>query len=156
MVFTPGSLPHLVKEAVKTLLRHHYEIPEGSAIVLKENQTENANDVKEIGNEFSTPPTYCVIFKSRLNQNFFKQEAIDLVGKVMKDLSPNAKVEYKNPDLAIIFEIMKSHCCLSVLPKYYKYKKYNLIELATPNVSVRQTDVKSDQDTAVDNQVSCI
>ena len=156
MIFTPGSLPHLVKEAVKTLLRHHYEIPEGSEIVSKENQTEKVNDVKEIGNESSTLPTYCVIFKSRLNQNFFKQEAIDLVGKVMKDLSPNAKVEYKNPDLAIIFEIMKSHCCLSVLPKYYKYKKYNLIELASPNAPVGQDDVKSEEDCGKVEQNSSI
>ena len=72
----------------------------------------------------------------------------------MKDLSPNAKVEYKNPDLAIIFEIMKSHCCLSVLPQYYKYKKYNLGELACPSVPVLKTNVKSEQDTAVGNPVS--
>ena len=75
-------------------------------------------------------PSYCVIFKARLNQNFFKQDAIDIIGEIMKDLCPSAKVDYKNPDLAIVFEVMKSHCCVSALPNYYKYKKYNLIELA--------------------------
>ena len=114
-----------MREAAKTLLTPHYKLQEN---LPDTTEPKEENEVK-IGNK--SPPTYCVIFKSRLNQNFFKQDAIDIVGEIMKDLSPSAKVEYKNPDLAIIFEIMKGHCCLSVLPNYYKYKKYNLIELAS-------------------------
>ena len=143
---------YLVKEAVKNLLGQHYKIPENSAVVSQENQTEEVNDVKNGAVvESSSPPTYCVIFKSRLNQSFFKQDAIDVVGKIMKELNPNAQVEYKNPDLAIIFEIMKSHCCLSVLPNYYKYKKYNLIELASASTA-NQNDTKNGKDTSVKDE----
>ena len=99
---------------VKNLLSKHYASKINGDEVEKENKI----------------PTYCVIFKARLNNNFFKQDAIDIVGDIMKELCPNAKVEYKNPDLAVIFEVMKGQCCLSVLPNYYGYKKYNLIELA--------------------------
>ena len=110
-----------MKETTKTLLSPHYSLKDDSEL-------EKSNKIAKI-------PTYCVVFKARLNNNFFKQHAIDIVGDIMKELCPDAKVEYKNPDLAVIFEVMKGHCCLSVLPNYYGYKKYNLIELAS-NVSV--------------------
>lgn len=112
-----------MREAVKNLLAPHYSRQIVNAV--------SDDSKKEDIQEYMSYPTYCVIFKARLNQNFFKQDAIDVIGEVMKDLCPSAKVEYKNPDLAIVFEVMKSHCCLSVLPNYYKYKKYNLIELAS-------------------------
>ena len=101
-----------------------------------------------------TYPTYCVIFKARLNQNFFKQDAIDIVGDIMKELCPNAKVEYKNPDLAIVFEVMKSHCCLSVVPHYYKYKKYNLIELAASTLAAIETENKPESDTNIETKTA--
>ena len=106
-----------MKETTKTLLSPHYSLKDDSEV-------EKPNKTAKI-------PTYCVVFKARLNNNFFKQHAIDIVGDIMKELCPDAKVEYKNPDLAVIFEVMKGHCCLSVLPNYYGYKKYNLIELAS-------------------------
>ena len=108
-------------------------------------KTEEVIDNKESSNEITRIPTYCVIFKARLNNNFFKQDAIDIVGEVMKELCPGAKVEYKNPDLAVIFEVMKGHCCLSVLPNYYGYKKYNLIELAC-NVSEEKQEKNCNND----------
>ena len=101
-----------------------------------------SKDNRGINLNTSDIPSYCVIFKSRLNNNFLKQDAIDIVVGLMKDLCPNAKVDYKAPDLSIVFEIMKSHCCLSVLPNYYKYKKYNIIELAnTVPETVMEEDV---------------
>ena len=128
----------LVKESVKALLSPHY---------LSKVKNEEVIDNEESSNEIAKIPTYCVIFKARLNNNFFKQDAIDIVGEVMKELCPGAKVEYKTPDLAVIFEVMKGHCCLSVLPNYYGYKKYNLIELAC-NVSEpkRENDCNNDQE----------
>ena len=119
---SPGLIVNEVREAIKTLLTPHYKGPN-----LPEELTDpNEKDIEKT----KVFPTYCVIFKARLNQNFFKQDAIDVVGEIMKDFCPSAKVDYKNPDLSIIFEVMKSYCCLSVLPNYFKYKKYNLLELA--------------------------
>ena len=116
-----------VKEVVKILLMAHYN---------KTNELQENNETEKEPVNIEQPlPSYCVIFKARLNQNFYKQDAIDVVGDIMKEICPNAKVSYKNPDLAIVFEVMKNHCCLSVLPQYYDYKKYNLIELVSEKTS---------------------
>jgi len=94
-----------VSEAMKKLLLKHF----------------NKENVKK----------YCVVFKSRCNNDFKKEMAYKIVGDIIKELSPESKVEYKTPDFVIMVEVMKSNCCLAVLPKYFDtYKKYNLIELS--------------------------
>lgn len=99
-----------VKESVKKLLERHFD--------------------KE------TSKTYSVLFKSRCNNDFTKEAAIKIVGDLVRELSPDSKVEYKTPDLVIMVEVMKGNCCLGVLPDYYGYKKYNLIELSSaPTIS---------------------
>merc|ERR1711894_84616 len=91
--------------------------------------------------EKTVAKSYAILFKSRCNQDFSKETAIKIIGNVIKDINPNAKVEYKTPDLVIMVEVMKSNCCLSILPDYYGYKKYNLIELATtPPVQKKSPD----------------
>merc|ERR1712156_467675 len=94
-----------VREVLKKLLKKHF-----------------TNEVKK---------SYSVVFKARCNNDFKREMAINIVGDIIKELSPNSKVEFKTPDLVIMVEVMKSNCCLAVLPKYFDtYKKYNLIELA--------------------------
>lgn len=44
-----------------------------------------------------------------------------------------------SPDIAVVVEIIKGHCLISIAPEYFKYKKYNLLELC--NI---KEDVKSD------------
>ena len=95
-----------VTEAMKKLLQKHFS---------------KENPVK----------TYCVVFKSRCNHDFKKEMTYKIVGDIIKELSPESKVEYKTPDFVIMVEVMKSNCCLAVLPKYFDtYKKCNLIELS--------------------------
>lgn len=36
----------------------------------------------------------------------------------------------KQPELVIIVEIIRNICCMSVVPKYFHYRKYNLLEVA--------------------------
>lgn len=74
--------------------------------------------------------TYSVNFKARLNNNFGKEEAVTLVNLVMKEVNPEAKVEYKTPDLIVLLEVMKGLCCIGVLPNFFKFRKYNLVEAA--------------------------
>jgi len=94
-----------VKEVLKKLLKRHF-----------------TSEVKK---------SYSVVFKARCNNDFKREMAINIVGDIIKELSPNSKVEFKTPDLVIMVEVMKSNCCLAVLPKYFHtYKKYNLIELS--------------------------
>lgn len=43
--------------------------------------------------------------------------------------SPVHKVDLKNPKITIAIEVIKGLCCFSLLPDYYKLKKYNVFEL---------------------------
>jgi len=74
--------------------------------------------------------TYCIQFKSRLNNSFAKEEAYKTIGKMVRDVNPQSKVEFKDPDHVILVEVMKSFCCISILTDYFAFKKYNILELA--------------------------
>jgi len=74
--------------------------------------------------------TYCIQFKSRLNNSFAKEEAYKTIGKMVRDVNPQSKVEFKDPDHVILVEVMKSFCCISILTNYFAFKKYNILELA--------------------------
>ena len=74
--------------------------------------------------------TYCIQFKSRLNNSFAKEEAYKTIGKMVRDVNPQSKVEFKDPDHVILLEVMKSFCCISILTNYFAFKKYNILELA--------------------------
>ena len=82
-----------------------------------------------------TSKSFCVVFKARCNQEFKKETVISIVSDLMKEFCPNSKVEYKKPDIVVMVELMKSNCCLALLPDYFgKYRKYNLIELSKEKV----------------------
>jgi hypothetical protein len=71
-----------------------------------------------------------------------------IVGDIIKELSPESKVEYKTPDFVIMVEVMKSNCCLAVLPKYFDtYKKCNLIELSKLKKISSEEEIKSGENT---------
>ena len=90
-----------------------------------------------------TKHSFCVVFKARCNNDFKREMAINIVGDIIKELSPNSKVEFKTPDLVIMVEVMKSNCCLAVLPKYFHtYKKYNLIELSKVKKESEEKGIK--------------
>jgi len=92
--------------------------------------------------------TYCVVFKSRCNHDFKKEMTYKIVGDIIKELSPESKVEYKTPDFVIMVEVMKSNCCLAVLPKYFDtYKKCNLIELSKLKKVNSEKEIKRGEDT---------
>lgn len=71
-----------------------------------------------------------------------------LAGIVFKK-NPGNKADLKNPEIAVIVEIIKSWCFLAVAPDYFKYKKYNLFELCNDNkdkAEVGSDAAKEDQD----------
>lgn len=104
---------------------------EATCKAYEENIKENAQKLLAVHFSNELKNSYSVVFKSRCNQDFTKDNAIKIIGDIIKELSPDSKVEYKTPDLVIMVEIMKGNCCLGILPKYFdRYKKYNLIELA--------------------------
>ena len=51
----------------------------------KTNELQENNEIKKEPVDIEQPlPSYCVIFKARLNQNFYKQDAIDVVFPVLR------------------------------------------------------------------------
>jgi len=95
-----------------------------------------------------TQTKYQVLFKARMNQNLFKEDVLKIVQEAVKD--KNFRADLKNPDVCFVFEVLKSNCCLSILPNYFQLKKYNLIELAQSTAAAAAVDDHSKVDT--DNQ----
>lgn len=79
--------------------------------------------------------SYCIVYKSRYNNNLTKEEVINAINPVMNEElgSDNVLVDYKKPDFVIIVEVMKTFCCMSILKDYFTRKKFNLIEWAKVN-----------------------
>jgi len=43
--------------------------------------------------------------------------------------NPGNKADLKNPEIAVVVEIICGICLFSIAPNYYKFKKYNLHEI---------------------------
>jgi tRNA acetyltransferase TAN1 len=50
---------------------------------------------------------------------------------------PENRADLKHPQLAIIVEIIRNMCCLSVVPEYFELRKYNLLELCAPEGGIK-------------------
>ncbi len=97
----------------------------------------------------SSPPTYCVAFKSRLNNSLSKEEAVEAVNEEVRKVCEGAKVMYKEPELTVVVEVMKSHVCLAVVPKYAELKRFNTIEIVQkqkqPSNEIKAEDCHGDK-----------
>ncbi|XP_059095088.1 THUMP domain-containing protein 1 homolog [Tigriopus californicus] len=87
--------------------------------------------------------SYAVQFKCRLNSNLNKDHITRMIGRLVRQVNDAAKVDFKKPNLTVMVEVMKGNCCIGVLPNYAHYRKYNLIELASPSPGSNKADVDS-------------
>uniref|UniRef100_A0A8D9B3W1 THUMP domain-containing protein 1 homolog n=1 Tax=Cacopsylla melanoneura TaxID=428564 RepID=A0A8D9B3W1_9HEMI len=78
------------------------------------------------------PTSYCIVFNKRNNNNLERASVIELTALLVKEKNMFHSVDLKQAALTIVFEVIKSVCCISVLPDYYKYMKYNLSMLTYP------------------------
>jgi tRNA acetyltransferase TAN1 len=53
---------------------------------------------------------------------------------------PGNRADLKHPQLAVIVEVIRNMCCLSVLPEYFELRKYNLLELCAPEGGIKVVD----------------
>jgi len=97
---------------------------------------------------------YQVLFKARMNQNLFKEDVLKIVQEAVKD--KNFRADLKNPDVCIVFEVIKSNCCISILPNYFQLKKYNLIELAQNTADVVEQPKTDQANQSTDSTISTI
>ncbi|BET03273.1 Thump domain-containing protein [Nesidiocoris tenuis] len=76
------------------------------------------------------PLSFNVYYKARRNNSVVRTEVLSAMVTLVRDRNMEHKVDLTNPDKTIVVEITKSVCCLSVVPEFYKYRRYNLAEAA--------------------------
>ena len=76
--------------------------------------------------------TYKAEVKVRNNNDkeLSRNNIISAIGSVVKQHYPEWKVDLSDPRVLIMIDILKKVCCISVVKDYYRYKKFNLQELA--------------------------
>ncbi|XP_018315532.1 THUMP domain-containing protein 1 homolog [Mycetomoellerius zeteki] len=75
------------------------------------------------------PKTFSIVFNRRSNNSIKRDEIIEDLAEIILKKNPGNKTDLKNPDIAVIVEVIRGVCLLSVAPHYYKFKKYNLLEI---------------------------
>lgn len=56
-------------------------------------------------------------------------DVIESLAALISEKNSGNKADLKNPEIAVIVEVVKGLCLLSIAPDYFKYRKYNLTEL---------------------------
>ncbi|XP_024872990.1 THUMP domain-containing protein 1 homolog isoform X2 [Temnothorax curvispinosus] len=83
------------------------------------------------------PKTFSIVFNRRSNNSIKRDEIIEDLAEIILRKNPGNKADLKNPDIAVIVEAIRGICLLSIAPNYYKFKKYNLVEIC------KSTKIKS-------------
>lgn len=87
------------------------------------------------------PSTFCIFFNKRNNNSVLRDEVIEALACIITDKNIGHKADLKHPKLAVVIEIIKGICCMSVLTDYMKFKKYNIYELANPRQNQSNSEV---------------
>lgn len=82
------------------------------------------------------PSTFAVVFNKRFNSSVSRDLVIKELADLIVQKNADNKADLKNPKLAIIIEIVKGTCLVSILEDYYGYKKYNLHEVCKDETSL--------------------
>lgn len=75
--------------------------------------------------------TYSITFKSRNNSQIGRNFIMDALTEIIKTFNSNNKVDLDKPEYAILVNIIKGVCLISVCQDFYNLKKYNLSEYFT-------------------------
>lgn len=97
--------------------------------------------------------TFAIVFNRRFNNDIKRDEIIRILADLVFEKNIKNKVDLKNAELAVIIEVIKGKCCLSVVEEYFKYKKYNLIELATNKSDQKKSEETQDAADKVEEAV---
>lgn len=69
--------------------------------------------------------TYAVQWRRRCNSTVDKGAAIDAVASAVAEAAPKARVDLKGAEVAILCDVIKTTCCVSVLPRWQEFRQYN-------------------------------
>lgn len=113
------------------------------------------NDIKQKANVMlekyfaQDPKTFSIVFNRHSNNNIQRDEIIEDLAEIINKKNPGNKADLKNPELAVIVEVIRGVCLLSVAPNYYKFRKYNLLEICNTREhtnTVKKTKTEEDKD----------
>ncbi|XP_039284244.1 THUMP domain-containing protein 1 isoform X4 [Nilaparvata lugens] len=76
------------------------------------------------------PTTFAIVYNKRNNDNLLRDEVIQSLAVLVEDKNILHKVDLRQARLTVVVEVIKSICCLSVVPDFFKYCKYNLMQLS--------------------------
>ncbi|KAL6261366.1 hypothetical protein P5V15_006463 [Pogonomyrmex californicus] len=98
------------------------------------------------------PKTFSIVFNRRSNNSIKRDEIIQDLAEIILRKNPGNKADLKNPEIAVIVEVIRGICLLSIAPNYYKFKKYNLLEIC--NSAKNKIIVKKKYEEEVANSAS--
>lgn len=75
------------------------------------------------------PTTYAIVYNKRYNNNVLRGEIIESLARLIQDRNILHKADLKQAKKTVIVEVIKNICCISVVPDYFRFRKYNLLEL---------------------------
>lgn len=78
-----------------------------------------------------------VCLSRRSNNTIKRDEIIEDLAEIIARKNPGNRADLKNPEIAVVVEVIRGVCLLSIAPHYYKFKKYNLIEICNNKPKVR-------------------
>ncbi|XP_011495962.1 PREDICTED: THUMP domain-containing protein 1 [Ceratosolen solmsi marchali] len=82
------------------------------------------------------PKTFCIVFNRRSNSNLHRNEVIDDLAQIISKKNPGNRTNLKNPDIAVVIEVIRAVCLISIAPLYFTYKKYNLLEICNQKIKI--------------------
>lgn len=75
------------------------------------------------------PSTFGIIFHRRFHHDLQREEVIKELADLVTSKNIGNTVNLTEPKQSIIIEVIKNICLITVLPDYFKLKKYNINEL---------------------------
>ncbi|XP_062552678.1 THUMP domain-containing protein 1 homolog [Armigeres subalbatus] len=91
------------------------------------------------------PKTFAIMFNKRFNNSIERTEVIEELAGLVASKNIHNKANLKNPDLAIIVEVVKGLCLISVVPDYFLLRKYNLVEICAGREEASKEKVSEDK-----------
>lgn len=107
---------------------------------------------KHILSEKIVVHSFAVVFNKRYNNDVAREDILKELADLVKLKCPLIKVDLKGADLCVLVEILKGFACISIAPGYFKYRKYNLIEICSNSIGP-ENETKDVSDTDVKNKI---
>lgn len=92
-----------------------------------------------------TPRTFSIVFNRHSNNSVHRDEIIENLAHMVLAKNPKNKADLKNPEIAVVVEVIREVCLMSVAPHYYKYRKYNLVEICNVKEHPKDTNETTDK-----------